>query len=142
MKRHVWVLTTVIAIAGLFVLGGCGGPFRASQVPPGGVYDEGKVILLDRNLDPWIFPEKIRVIAVQIEKAPNGFPQVRLEVANRHGDPTSIELRTIFRDMQGLHVHTTTWKPAVVPANATYTYTAECPSKEAVDYQVQIKTLE
>ena len=86
--------------------------------------------------------DEIFTIAAQIEKGPTGFPQVRLEVANKHGDPTSMELRTIFRDMQGLHVHTTSWKPAVVPANATYTYKAECPVKEATDYQVQIKTLE
>lgn len=130
----------VIGAVGLFVLSGCG-PYRATQLGPGNVYKTSKVLLLDRKLDPWILPERIKVLDAILETNPQGFPQLRLEIANNRSKPTSMELRTSFKDPNGLPVHMTSWKPAVVPANATYSYVVVSPEKTATDYQVQIKSL-
>ncbi len=133
----------VIAVAGAIVLSGCsGGPFRAKHASPYNIYKTERVLLLDRKLDPLMAPVRIVVLSQAIETNKDEFPQVRLEVANNRSKPTSMEFRTIFKDMKDLPVHVTEWRPAVVPANATYQYIAVCPEKSAVDYQVLIKSLE
>ncbi len=137
--KTLWIVA--LAVTGSALVSGCG-PYRASHVDPDGVYASERVILLDRDLDPWILPERVKVIEARLEEGEGGFPQVRLELANRRSKPTSMELRTVFRDRDGLPVHTSAWKPAVVPGNATYSYTAVSTSKEAKDFQVQVKTLE
>jgi len=126
---------------GLLFLAGCG-PYRATQVGPDNVYKSEKILLLDRGLDPWILPERIKVLDVGLNTNAQGFPELRLEIANNRSKRTSMELRTIFKDAQNLPVHQTAWQPADVPANATYSYRVVSPEKTAVDYQVQIKSLD
>ena len=136
-------LATVVAVAGAMVLAGCsGGPFRAKQASPYNIYKTERVLLLDRKLDPLLAPVRIVVLSQALEVNQEGFPQLRLEIANNRSKPTSMELQTVFKDMKDLPVHISPWQPAVVPANSTYQYMVVCPEKSAVDYQVKIKSLE
>ncbi|NIO29542.1 MAG: DUF1425 domain-containing protein [Candidatus Latescibacteria bacterium] len=113
-----------------------------------GCLSKAKYVKKETQLDTETVVMKDMAVATNValykewSETVNGLLKAHIILRNKRNATVQLEIKTIFRDDQGVPIETTsdTWFPIMIESNEDYHYSRLCPEPGGVSYQFLIKT--
>ncbi|MDX2176173.1 MAG: hypothetical protein SF028_06855 [Candidatus Sumerlaeia bacterium] len=140
MKPTIFAGTTILAA--LLFASACDPARRVDLDDPDSAIRTEDVVALDRYAAPVIMPDRLATGPLAFEKNSDGFAVVRVEIRSIRSAKMRIDVRTVFRDANGVAHDVTAWKPYVLSPGELFLYSSTSTQRTTEDAQVQIRKLQ